>query len=204
MGRDRVGGEVFVVSNESNVRRYPAARHPGPVRRVPCQHRAHRHLCAPRRMDAAVFAALIMGAMLVLVFLAALRLRKRGKAPRARRGAPAESGDEMQRELDRRARPSEKVREVVGLYLYPVKSCAGTSVREAHTCATGFENDRQWLVVNEKARGTGGGPGRAHGRDKHHPRPEFAGRVPNPAPAPRDGAHRARAAPRRRCVVARV
>eukprot|EP00499_Haloplacidia_sp_CaronLabIsolate_P009452 CAMPEP_0196772798 /NCGR_PEP_ID=MMETSP1104-20130614/2426_1 /TAXON_ID=33652 /ORGANISM="Cafeteria sp., Strain Caron Lab Isolate" /LENGTH=324 /DNA_ID=CAMNT_0042142941 /DNA_START=62 /DNA_END=1036 /DNA_ORIENTATION=+ len=80
----------------------------------------------------------------------ALRLRKRGKQPRSKRGAPRGGGDEVQRELDARAKPSNKVREVVGLYVYPVKSCAGTSVSEAHTCVTGFENDRQWLVINEK------------------------------------------------------
>lgn len=107
-----------------------------------------------RSMDPIVVAALIMGVVLVLVFSVALRLRKRGKQPRSKRGAPRGGGDEVQRELDARAKPSNKVREVVGLYVYPVKSCAGTSVSEAHTCVTGFENDRQWLVINEKVRST--------------------------------------------------
>jgi len=36
---------------------------------------------------------------------------------------------------------------VAGLYVYPVKSCAGIALREARVLSTGFEFDRQWMVV---------------------------------------------------------
>ena len=37
---------------------------------------------------------------------------------------------------------------VAGLYVYPVKSCAGVSVREAVLTDTGLEFDRAWMVVD--------------------------------------------------------
>lgn len=35
------------------------------------------------------------------------------------------------------------------LYIYPVKSCAGIKLTEARTADTGFEHDREWMVVKE-------------------------------------------------------
>ncbi len=37
---------------------------------------------------------------------------------------------------------------VAGLYVYPVKSCAGVSVREAVLTDTGLEFDRAWMLVD--------------------------------------------------------
>ncbi len=39
--------------------------------------------------------------------------------------------------------------EVSGLYVYPVKSCAGVAVEEAEVTATGFDLDRRWMVIGE-------------------------------------------------------
>lgn len=36
------------------------------------------------------------------------------------------------------------------LNIYPIKSCQGTALNEAHAAASGFAYDRQWLVVNEE------------------------------------------------------
>lgn len=41
---------------------------------------------------------------------------------------------------------------VAGLYVYPVKSCAGVSVREAVLTDTGLEFDRAWMVVDPQGR----------------------------------------------------
>jgi len=38
---------------------------------------------------------------------------------------------------------------VDGLFVYPVKSCAGVEVVRARVTATGFEWDRRWMVVGE-------------------------------------------------------
>ncbi|HEX2540825.1 MAG TPA: MOSC N-terminal beta barrel domain-containing protein [Caldimonas sp.] len=38
---------------------------------------------------------------------------------------------------------------VQSLHVYPVKSCAGTSPREAEVVETGFDLDRAWMVVDE-------------------------------------------------------
>ena len=37
---------------------------------------------------------------------------------------------------------------VSGLYVYPIKSCSGSAVREASVGATGFDLDRRWMVVD--------------------------------------------------------
>jgi uncharacterized protein len=39
---------------------------------------------------------------------------------------------------------------VVGLYVYPIKSCAGIAVRRARVTPRGFEHDRRWMVVDEE------------------------------------------------------
>lgn len=38
---------------------------------------------------------------------------------------------------------------VTGLYIYPVKSCRGISLSELKMTATGPENDRRWMLVDE-------------------------------------------------------
>ena len=40
---------------------------------------------------------------------------------------------------------------VSGLNVYPIKSCAGVSVREALLIETGLEFDRAWMVVDERS-----------------------------------------------------
>jgi uncharacterized protein len=37
---------------------------------------------------------------------------------------------------------------IAALYVYPVKSCRGISVDSARIADTGFEHDREWLIVN--------------------------------------------------------
>jgi uncharacterized protein len=39
---------------------------------------------------------------------------------------------------------------ISGLWVYPVKSCAGVAVTEAALCDTGFDLDRAWMVVDEQ------------------------------------------------------
>jgi uncharacterized protein YcbX len=41
---------------------------------------------------------------------------------------------------------------ISGLYVYPVKSCAGVAVKEAILTETGLEFDRAWMVVDEAGR----------------------------------------------------
>ncbi|XP_059437115.1 uncharacterized protein LOC132170235 [Corylus avellana] len=41
---------------------------------------------------------------------------------------------------------------VSSIFIYPIKSCRGISVRQAPITPTGFRWDRQWLVVNSKGR----------------------------------------------------
>ena len=36
-----------------------------------------------------------------------------------------------------------------GLYVYPIKSCAGISLRSAELSATGLRHDRRWMLVDE-------------------------------------------------------
>jgi uncharacterized protein len=36
-----------------------------------------------------------------------------------------------------------------GLYVYPIKSCAGLSLQSAELCATGLRHDRRWMLVDE-------------------------------------------------------
>jgi uncharacterized protein YcbX len=36
-----------------------------------------------------------------------------------------------------------------GLYVYPIKSCAGISLDSAELIATGLRHDRQWMLVDE-------------------------------------------------------
>jgi uncharacterized protein YcbX len=35
------------------------------------------------------------------------------------------------------------------LYVYPIKSCAGISLKDAELCATGLRHDRRWMLVDE-------------------------------------------------------
>jgi uncharacterized protein len=36
-----------------------------------------------------------------------------------------------------------------GLYVYPIKSCAGISLDSAELSATGLRHDRRWMLVDE-------------------------------------------------------
>jgi uncharacterized protein len=36
-----------------------------------------------------------------------------------------------------------------GLYVYPIKSCAGISLQSTELCATGLRHDRRWMLVDE-------------------------------------------------------
>ncbi len=35
------------------------------------------------------------------------------------------------------------------IFIYPIKSCAGTALKEAKYDSFGFEHDRRWMIVNE-------------------------------------------------------
>jgi uncharacterized protein len=39
--------------------------------------------------------------------------------------------------------------ELSGLYVYPIKSCAGISLVSSELCATGLRHDRRWMLVDE-------------------------------------------------------
>ena len=39
---------------------------------------------------------------------------------------------------------------IAGLYVYPVKSCAGVAVSSATLFDTGLDLDRAWMVVDEE------------------------------------------------------
>jgi uncharacterized protein len=45
-----------------------------------------------------------------------------------------------------------KLATVTALNVYPVKSCGGIALQRARLTATGFEHDRQWLIVNPNGR----------------------------------------------------
>ena len=38
---------------------------------------------------------------------------------------------------------------LIGLYVYPIKSCAGISLQSADLSATGLRHDRRWMLVDE-------------------------------------------------------
>lgn len=42
--------------------------------------------------------------------------------------------------------------QVTGLNIYPVKSCRGIAVKQARLTETGFEHDREWLVITPEGR----------------------------------------------------
>src|SRR5262245_22621838 len=52
--------------------------------------------------------------------------------------------------------PSSTVRrimvQVTGLNIYPVKSCRGIALTQARLTETGFEHDREWLVITPEGR----------------------------------------------------
>ena len=41
---------------------------------------------------------------------------------------------------------------VTGLFIYPVKSCGGIKLSEAHLLETGLAHDRQWMLVDADGR----------------------------------------------------
>jgi MOSC domain-containing protein len=41
---------------------------------------------------------------------------------------------------------------ITGLYVHPIKSCAGIAVSEARVTMRGLEHDRRWMVVDEEGR----------------------------------------------------
>jgi uncharacterized protein YcbX len=41
---------------------------------------------------------------------------------------------------------------IAGLWRYPVKSARGTFLQSARLCTTGFEHDREWLIVDSRGR----------------------------------------------------
>lgn len=45
-----------------------------------------------------------------------------------------------------------RVATITGLNIYPVKSCAGIALARAQLTTTGFEHDRQWLIVQPNGR----------------------------------------------------
>lgn len=48
--------------------------------------------------------------------------------------------------------PASRTATITALNIYPVKSCAGTAVPRARLTATGFEHDRQWMIVRPDGR----------------------------------------------------
>lgn len=48
--------------------------------------------------------------------------------------------------------PADRTATVTSLHVYPVKSCAGTTLSRARLTATGFEHDRQWMLVRPNGR----------------------------------------------------
>jgi uncharacterized protein YcbX len=42
--------------------------------------------------------------------------------------------------------------QVTGLHIYPVKSCRGIALTQARLTETGFEHDREWLVITPEGR----------------------------------------------------
>jgi hypothetical protein len=42
--------------------------------------------------------------------------------------------------------------QIASLHIYPVKSCAGSRLQRAHLTSTGFEHDRQWMIVRPNGR----------------------------------------------------
>jgi uncharacterized protein YcbX len=48
--------------------------------------------------------------------------------------------------------PSSKVATITALNIYPVKSCGGIALTQAQLTITGFEHDRQWLIVQPNGR----------------------------------------------------
>jgi len=42
--------------------------------------------------------------------------------------------------------------QITGLNIYPVKSCRGIALKQARLTATGFEHDREWLVITPEGR----------------------------------------------------
>ena len=41
---------------------------------------------------------------------------------------------------------------VAGLFVYPVKGCAGTSIDAARLLPRGLEHDRRWMIVTPAGR----------------------------------------------------
>ena len=41
---------------------------------------------------------------------------------------------------------------ITSLHIYPVKSCAGLSLSRARLTRTGFEHDREWMIVRPSGR----------------------------------------------------
>ncbi|KAG9438979.1 hypothetical protein H6P81_019144 [Aristolochia fimbriata] len=47
---------------------------------------------------------------------------------------------------------AEPAAKITSIFIYPIKSCRGISVPQACITSTGFQWDRQWLVINSKGR----------------------------------------------------
>lgn len=96
--------------------------------------------------------ATVMAVILATVFFFAQALRRRSKA--ARRPAPAGGTEtakppDLAKQNERDASEHPPCR-VADLFVYPIKSCAGMRLKTARTCATGFENDRRYMIINAK------------------------------------------------------
>lgn len=50
------------------------------------------------------------------------------------------------------ARPDSGGPVLSGIYVYPIKSCGGTSLQSAGLVATGLRDDRRWMLVDEMGR----------------------------------------------------
>lgn len=57
------------------------------------------------------------------------------------------------RPFHRPLRPLSTHMEVAAVTIYPIKSCKGMAVTEAAVAATGFQYDRQWMVVAQDCMG---------------------------------------------------
>lgn len=54
--------------------------------------------------------------------------------------------------MDSVSSSEEPTAKISSIFIYPIKSCRGISVSQAPISPTGFQWDRQWLVVNSKGR----------------------------------------------------
>lgn len=146
-------------------------------------------------------AATVLAMVLASVFFFANALRRRtgaAREPAPAGGAKSTNPVDPAKENERDATEHTPYR-IADLYIYPIKSCAGERVKTARTCATGFEQDRRYMVINAKVRLR---PcERAFGAAILTP---FAspGSLYDPTPVPQNGTHPPQTARQGRCAAA--